>query len=228
MELLFIRHGEPAWAVDGQARMDPDLTERGRAQARRVAERLQASRRKIDELIVSSAARSQQTAAPIADALGLTAQVIPELTEIKMPDWSQTPAETVQSIFAGARSRPLDDWWEGIPGGESFRAFHERITGALETLLRERGAEPDPETSKHAWKVHRPGRRIAIVAHGGTNAVALGHLLGLEPTPWEWERFSLFHASITKLRAVPLGADFVFSLRAANDVEHLPRPLRSG
>jgi broad specificity phosphatase PhoE len=44
------------------------------------------------------------------------------------------------------------------------------------------------------------GRRLLLVAHAGTNSVVLGHLLGLSPEPWEWERFASAHASITVLR----------------------------
>ena len=66
-----------------------------------------------------------------------------------------------------------------------------------------------------------------VVAHGGTNAVALGFLLGLDPTPWEWERFVLGHASIASVRSVSLAGGHVFSLRAFNDQEHLPGDLRS-
>ena len=60
-----------------------------------------------------------------------------------------------------------------------------------------------------------------IVAHGGTNAVILGHLLGLDPTPWEWERFISHHASFTRLRTAPLAGEQVLSLWEANNTAHL-------
>ena len=47
------------------------------------------------------------------------------------------------------------------------------------------------------------------------------HLLGLQPTPWEWERFVIGHASVTRLSAMKLGDGWTFSLTALSDVEHL-------
>jgi probable phosphoglycerate mutase len=69
--------------------------------------------------------------------------------------------------------------------------------------------------------------RIAFVAHAGTNAVAIGLLLGIPPTPWEWERFILYHASFARLRTIPLAGAHVFSLRTFNDREHLDADLRT-
>jgi probable phosphoglycerate mutase len=93
-------------------------------------------------------------------------------------------------------------------------------------LLADRGITVDPER-KHLWHVEDDSPRIAIVAHGGTNAVALTYLLGVDPTPWEWERFILHHASFARVRAIPLAGAHVFSLRAFNDREHLPLPMRT-
>ena len=71
------------------------------------------------------------------------------------------------------------------------------------------------------WQIAEPGKRIALIAHAGTNSIVICHLLGLEPTPWEWERMVLRHASISRLEAIPLGDGYIFSLTALSDVEHL-------
>jgi probable phosphoglycerate mutase len=71
------------------------------------------------------------------------------------------------------------------------------------------------------WSVRDPARRVLLIAHAGTNAVTVCHLLGLEPVPWEWERFVLGHASITRLEALELGDGHTFSLTRLSDVEHL-------
>jgi probable phosphoglycerate mutase len=52
-------------------------------------------------------------------------------------------------------------------------------------------------------------------------------MLGLEPTPWEWDRFVLGHASISRLVALPVHEGFTFSLFKLSDVEHLPRSDRT-
>ena len=77
------------------------------------------------------------------------------------------------------------------------------------------------------WEVAEPGARIALIAHAGTNSVTICHLLGLEPTPWEWDRFVLGHASISRLEAIPLGDGYTFSLTKLSDVEHLSGDLRT-
>ena len=227
MELLFIRHGQPAWGVDGLSQVDPALTPLGRLQAERVAERLAADERGFAEIIVSPALRARQTAEPLVHLTGLTPLTVAALTEIQMPDWSGTPEQEVQRIFQVSRSRPPEDWWEGLGDGESFRDFHNRITGAMADILGQRSVRPDSSGHPHLWHVETDPQRIVVVAHGGTNAVALGFLLGLDPTPWEWERFVLGHASIARVRAVSLAGGHVFSLRAFNDQEHLSNEMRS-
>lgn len=225
MELIFIRHGQPAWSVDGWSQVDPFLTDVGREQAELAARRL-ATERPLTEIIASPALRSQQTAEPIAGLTGLPVVTVDDIVEIKMPDWTGELEETVQDIFAVSSRRSPDEWWEGLDGGESFRDFHERVTKALQILLAERGIEPHPD-HRHLWQVRNDADRIAIVAHGGTNAVALTYLLGVDPTPWEWERFILYHASFARVRAIPLAGAHVFSLRTFNDREHLPPELRT-
>jgi probable phosphoglycerate mutase len=225
MELIFIRHGQPAWSVGGWSQVDPHLTELGRRQAEMAATRL-AAERPLTELLSSPANRARETAEPIAKETGLVAGTVDDIVEMRMPDWSGELEETVQRIFAASKHRNPDDWWEGLPGGESFRAFHDRVTSAVSTLLADRGITPH-QTHKHLWHVADDSHRIAVVAHGGTNAVALTYLLGVDPAPWEWERFILGHASLARLRAIPLAGEHVFSLRTFNDREHLPHEMRT-
>jgi probable phosphoglycerate mutase len=227
MELIFIRHGEPAWVVDGLGHGDPELTARGRRQAELTAARLAGERWPITELLVSPARRAQQTAAPLAAATGLAPVVVDDIVEMRMPDWTGEPETTVRRIFEKSRHRPPEAWWDGLEGGETFRAFHNRITAAMSRILAERSVRPDDQGRRHFWHVESGHARIAVVAHGGTNAVALGYLLGVEPTPWEWERFILGHASIARIRTIPLAGGQVFSLRAFNDREHLPEDVRT-
>ena len=142
MELIFVRHGQPGWDRDGRAVADPDLTDLGCAQADHVARLLADTR--IDELLVSPLRRAQQTAAPLVEATGLTPTTLDWLAEISAPDWDGTPTEEVERIFRENRDRSVDELWDGLPGGESFRDFHVRITTGLEGLLRDRGAATTP------------------------------------------------------------------------------------
>jgi probable phosphoglycerate mutase len=224
MELVFVRHGQPQWDREGLSVQDPSLTETGRAQARAVADSFVG--RPVDRLLVSPLVRARQTAAPIAEALQMAPEVHPWLAEIAAPEWEGTPSATVEAIFAEARAKPLDEQWDGLPGGESFRDFHHRVTSGLQGLLAELGCERLTEFPP-LWRLRDPGPRVVVVAHAGTDAVCLGHLLGIDPVPWEWERFVSFHASVSVVRPMPVADAHSFSLFRFSDTTHLPALLHT-
>ena len=224
MRLTFIRHGEPAWTVAGRSVDDPDLTDRGRRQAELLADHI--ADLSCDEVLVSPLARARQTAAPLLEILGHEAGDAPWLAEIAAPPWEGAPEEQVTRTFAEGRARPIDEQWDGIPGGETFRAFHERVTAGLTEVLAERGARPVGPGSP-LWEIEEPGHHIVFVAHAGTNAVAIGHLLGIPPVPWEWERFVTRHSSVSELAPYDTAGSCAFSLLRLNDVEHLDDDLRT-
>ena len=218
MELLLVRHAQPEWTRGHISQVDPALTELGHRQALLVAERLAGMA--FDDVLVSTARRAQQTADPLREGLADT-----EFTdrfwlhEIQLPQaWADTPAEEVGRVLLEARDRPRDEWWDGLPGGESFRDFHERVTTGLMQELAEYGAERKPDG---LWQLPDDDLRLLMVAHAGTNSLVLGALLGLEPEPWEWERFASDHASVTRLRTTAIAGGHIFGLQSFSDVEHL-------
>ncbi|MDX1691661.1 MAG: histidine phosphatase family protein [Acidimicrobiia bacterium] len=218
MEIVFVRHAQPEWIVDGLNRIDPDLTERGERQAAAVAERL-AEHGPWNELLVSPTLRTRRTAAPIADALGVEPTIVDCLEELRTPGLKDTPAHEIEELFARLDARHPEEWWEGFPDGETFRAFHLRITGCMADLLEQRTFSTRHEP--HVYDVEGDPGRIVLVGHAGTNAVAIGHLLGLDPVPWEWERFVSPHTSISILKTKPIAGGHVFGLRRFGDVAHL-------
>ena len=227
MDIILIRHGQPQWAVDGISQLDPHLTELGHRQAELAATRIAADQKApAAELIVSPALRAQQTAAPISREIGLDINTVDGLLEIQMPDWEGVTEEAVIEIFRSTRNRTPDEWWEGLPGGESFRDFHDRVTNSLDTLFANRGITRNVQDPR-LWDIVNDPGRIVIVAHGGTNSVCLTHLMGAPPSPWEWEKFVLFHASFARVKFIPLAGAHVPSLRTFNDQDHIPLQLRS-
>ncbi|MEN8039926.1 MAG: histidine phosphatase family protein [Actinomycetota bacterium] len=227
MDIIFVRHGQPQWAVDGLSQMDPHLTELGWKQAELAAERIATDEKATArELIVSPARRSQETAQPIARETELAIDTVDGLLEIQMPDWRGITEEAVVEIFKTTKHRAPDEWWDGLPGGESFRDFHDRVTTALDGLLAERGITRN-KGDERLWDVENDPGRLVIVAHGGTNSVCLTHLMGAPPSPWEWEKFVLFHASFARVKFIPLAGAHVPSLRTFNDQDHIPLELRS-
>jgi probable phosphoglycerate mutase len=220
VEIVFVRHAQPAWIAAGVGVANPGLTHLGTRQAQETAAAL-AGEEPYDELLISPMVRTAQTAEPIIEALGLEPVVIPGLAEITASDWEGTPAEEVARVFQEQRRRPLDDWWDGFPGGETFRQFHRRITETILEILADRGVVP--ASQPQLWNLRADPGRLLVVAHGGTDAVALGFLLGLEPVPWEWERFASPHASISRVRAISLADAHIFALTSFAEVQHLAR-----
>jgi probable phosphoglycerate mutase len=224
MEILLVRHAQPEWSVDGLSRDDPDLTDLGREQAARLANHLRGL--DADRLIVSPLRRAQQTAEPLAEAIDLEPTTHDWLAEITAPAWEGTPVEAVEKAFRDSKARPLDEHWDGLPGGESFRDFHHRVTTGTEELLTSAGGSRQNQAPA-LWQLGRPDLRVVVVAHAGTNSVLLGHLLGVEPVPWEWERFVSFHSSVSTLRPVEVSGRHSFSLWRLADTAHLPADLQT-
>lgn len=221
---MLIRHAQPEWVREGLNVIDPPLTELGHRQARALADAMAGHH--FDEVLVSPLQRARQTAAPILESLGHVEEVDLWLEEIRDPKWHGTPAERAAEAYKELSSRASLDRWAGLPGGENIREFVDRIRLGAEKFLQERGVE-QVESELPVWQIAEPGKRVALIAHAGTNSIVICHLLGLPPTPWEWERMVLRHASISRLEAIPLGDGFTFSLTALSDVEHLPAEDRT-
>jgi probable phosphoglycerate mutase len=218
--ITLVRHGDPDWAPGGGASVDdPGLTPYGRRQAQAVAAAL--ARTPVDFLYVSPYRRARETAEPIARATGHEARVAPGLAEIGVAVAGLTQ-EDVDRYFQDASRRPLSEHWDGWPGAETFRGFHERVTQALGALLTEHGIRPTREHDFTVWSTPEPPLSLVIVAHGGTNAVLLTHLLDVRPVPWEWLRFESQLAAYSVAEARPLGQrGSVWSLQNFNEVDHL-------
>lgn len=220
VDLYLVRHGQPEWAPGGRATNDPDLSPLGREQAERLGSRIDAVG-PVDELWVSPMRRAQETADPIESGLGVARETYDWLHEItNPPSWEGEPVDRVERALRDANLREMDEMWDGLPGGESFRDFHERVVQGLIATLDAHGIHPSRD-DRTLWQVDDPDQRVVIVAHGGTNAVVLGHLLGLDPVPWEWDRFQHPHSGVSRLTMFRVSTSWAFSLRQMGDVAHL-------
>ncbi len=166
--------------------------------------------------------RAQQTAQPVEGETGTPSETYDWLQELNSPPhWDGSPAEEVDKMLMESQFRTMDEMWDGYPGGETFRTFHERVVNGLAATLDSHGIHTMHEENRHLWEVDDPNKRVIIVAHAGTNAVVLGHLLGLEPVPWEWERFRQPHTGVSRLTTTRVSTGWTFSLRQLGDVSHL-------
>lgn len=225
MEIVFIRHGEPEWVRDGLNVDNPPLTERGHRQASRMADALRNEH--FDEVLCSPLWRARQTAAPLFAALGRDDEIDPWLEEIRNPIWHGTPQEIADEAYREQRLRNSHDRWTGLIGGEAMSDFVDRIHLGCSLFLEERTVRPVPSDFS-LWEIDRPDQKIAVVAHAGTNSVAIAHLLGVSPVPWEFDRFVIGHASISRVRTMEMGDGHTFCLTKLSDVEHLAADDRTG
>lgn len=227
MEIVLVRHAEPEWVRDGLNIDDPPLTGRGLAQAEHLAGRL--ARETFDEVLVSPLLRTRQTAEPILAAMGRDLVIEPWLEEIRNPVWQGTPAERAEAAWRAEREKKSHERWSGIDGGEAVSDFVDRINVGCSLFLEERGITR-ADTDLPVWHetaAHASEAKVLLVAHAGTNSVAICHMLGLSPTPWEWERFVIGHATVSRLETVPLGDGLTFALTRLSDNEHLPTQMRT-
>ncbi len=124
--LYLIRHGKPA-AVWGGDDDDPGLDEQGAAQARAVAQVLLALPEDERPLHVVSSPlrRCRETAAPLAQALGVEVEIDPVVGEIPTPR-DLAPAERpawLRTAFAGK--------WSEIKGDLDYDAWRRAVAVAL-------------------------------------------------------------------------------------------------
>ncbi|MDH4119165.1 MAG: histidine phosphatase family protein [Acidimicrobiia bacterium] len=215
MRIILVRHGQPDWSPGGLVSNDPHLTDLGHAQVERLADRRWGH---VDHIWVSPYNRSQETAMPVAKRLGLVIETLDWMAEIgPAPDWEGSPVEELEQILSSFNHGAIDDLWEGMPGGESFRHFHVRVTRGLQAALERLGVS---QLGDGLWS-EPPDVTVMLVAHGGTNAVAVGHLLDVDPTPWEWDRFDSAHTSVATLTTRRIAHGSAFGMVGFGDVTHL-------
>jgi broad specificity phosphatase PhoE len=227
MEIVIIRHAQPEWVKDGLNVVNPPLTSLGHEQARVVASSLKDDH--FDDIFVSPLLRAQQTAQPILEILNKELVVAEWLEEIRDPMWHGTPEERAQQAWKAEKQKNSHDRWLGLDGGENVMDFVSRINDGTLNFLLKQGLQRTDNTLP-VWTElphYQHGKRIALICHAGTGSVALCHMLGLQPTPWEWERFVIGHATINVISALRLGDGITFGLRTLSGNDHLPQHLRT-
>jgi glucosyl-3-phosphoglycerate phosphatase len=159
------RHGRTEWNVSGrfQGQLDPPLDEVGRNEVARSAPLLAAGLRHGSTVVVSSdLQRATDTAAVLADLLGVAVLREPRLREHGMGSWEGLTRDEVADRFPDQYAA----WRAGHPvvdrGGEDPAEVGERALAALADL---------------------PAAEVAVVVtHGGTAGRLMERLLGLQPS----------------------------------------------
>jgi broad specificity phosphatase PhoE len=124
--LYLIRHGKPA-ATWGGADDDPGLDDTGRAQAEAARDWLlsRPPGERPERVVSSPLRRCQETAAPTAQALGVTVEVDPRVGEIP------TPQALANEARPGWLRRAFEGLWREIEGDLDYDAWRREIVASL-------------------------------------------------------------------------------------------------
>ncbi|MDV6374011.1 histidine phosphatase family protein [Deinococcus arenicola] len=181
--LFLARHGQTTGNVAGILRgvdsQYDELTDQGHAQAQTLAQQMAVLNPELPRVYASTYTRAQQTAAPVAELLGVPVTVLDGLQEIDPGDWRGRPYSDL--------STHLDDLIGpgdalAFPGGESQKDVADRFEAALKPIL------------------DLPGTPI-VVSHGGALISVLIRLLRVSVVEsWRSDQFAHGNATLTELQ----------------------------
>jgi probable phosphoglycerate mutase len=164
-ELIFIRHGETQWNIEGRVmgQLDSPLSRRGEKQALAIARRL--SRIQIAALYSSDLGRALQTANAIANKFNIAVRLDKSLRERNMGVFQGLTRKEKKAQYAQV-------WKESkaigadyiIPGGGESR--NQRLARSIEVMNR--------------LADNHPHETIVVVSHDGILRGFLGHILSLD------------------------------------------------
>jgi len=200
-ELLLVRHGASADAVEGEAfelvegQGDPPLSEVGRHQAEQVALRL--VRDPFDGMYVSTLRRTAETAAPLVERTGIHPVADADLREVFLGEWEgghlRQRAVDRDPMFEQVLRQQR---WDVVSGAESREAFGGRLRRAIERIA----------------DAH-PGGRVVVFSHGA----AIGEILAQASDSSPFAFINADNTSISRLVVTPER----WIVRGYNDTAHL-------
>ena len=151
MAIYFTRHGETTMNLANRISgvTDCDLTEKGRAQARELAERCREIGG-IDMIIASPLKRAQETARAVSEAIH-----VPVLTDVRLREWDYGSYENMPNGSDGFPEAKREFGVRMRDGGESLLQLAHRVYGFI-----------DEVAEKYR------DRTVLCVCHGGVCRVA--------------------------------------------------------
>ncbi len=163
--IFMVRHGATVMSAEDRfaGATDVELSDEGREQTRRLAERL--AQEKIAAVYASPLGRTLETAHILAAPHELEVQTRDGFREISHGRWEKMTRREVEEKFPDEAAEWEKDPYTFAPmGGESGLAVTARALPALIELVRE-----------------HPGNNILVVSHKATIRLLLSSLLGFDP-----------------------------------------------
>ena len=197
--IILIRHGEVTWNKQAcyTGWTDLPLTEKGIAQAERVAERLR--NEPLRAVYCSDLRRATVTAEIVAAPHGLKPIVDADLRELNYGDW-----EGIAEVDLPVKYPELYAEWTAnpaqvrVPSGESFSELLERAGRAVSRIAEE-----------------HPDGCVAVVAHKSVNRILICHWLGVDINLYK--RIGQENGAINTTQITPDRAQ----IESTNDICHL-------
>lgn len=157
--IYFVRHGQTIWNAEGrwQGWQDSPLTETGCKQAATATEALEGLG--ATHLFTSDAGRARQTAAIIAERIGLTPMPVSELRERFYGEYEGMTSAEIDARYPDTRylaGRDLRDTWRPI-GGETLVEVGTRVMSFVRKIAEQ-----------------LPGETVVAVTHAGVLRVLDG------------------------------------------------------
>ena len=163
-KLYLIRHGETVSNASGtfQGQTNSPLSELGRVQAQRLAERLKKEHINVDRLISSTLGRAIETAEYIAPAIECKLETEPGLQEIDLGNWEGLRCDQISDNFPKHSNEYHQKWWTFKDHqGESWHEALERFSSTVAQLV-------DNSSDKN----------LMLVSHGGVIRLFVAKILG--------------------------------------------------
>jgi broad specificity phosphatase PhoE len=182
VRLLLVRHGESEGNAAGrlQGQGEYSLSELGRKQVRRLAQRLQ-EYEGMAAIYTSSQSRAVETAEILARAIGVPTIPDDRLQEYDVGELTGLTVEEVRQQFPYIYSAWMEDVeeWINMPGGEENEGFRQRVGQVFAEIISR----------------HRDDDNVTVVSHGGTLGEFVAQAMGLPPG--RRHPFSFANASLT-------------------------------
>jgi probable phosphoglycerate mutase len=208
-ELFIVRHGD---AIPGEEEIIPSsiyddlpLSRTGREQAQALADRL--GNVSFAAMYSSPLRRCLETAAPLAERLGMTPVIVPGIQEVRLGEVHPLPdGQDLAALTKALEARQTDivrivgttGNWDAIADSEPSKAFRQRVVESLDEIA-----------NKHI------GERVIAFTHGGVVNAYVAEVLGLDKEFF----FPTANTSITLVRVA--GKHRV--LLVLNDFAHVQR-----